>query len=145
MVDRGPFAALTLALLAARPQKDVGLWVHGWGAPGGAPGGVGVDLELGAGAGEWFWSAWRWYQFAGVCGGLVAILVAGIVIWALFFALPGGIFVVPEGVDMIDYWRDIMDRRAKVRGRITKRLVLSVGLALGLAIAGIGLVWISSS
>jgi len=79
---------------------------------------------------------WAWYQYLSLCCGGTFVAAAGFVLFKLFFALPGGILVVPPGVEYMAFWREIMDERARVRGRITKKLVLWVGFSMGLVIVG---------
>lgn len=85
---------------------------------------------------------WLWYQWA--AAGMIALLIilAGTIIYAMIFAIPGGIFFVDDGIEVPDYWREIVDRRAEVRGRITKRMVLWIGFATAMLLGAGWLVWV---
>lgn len=83
------------------------------------------------------WSTGQWVAL------WVALLLAGgaaLLIYLLFFAIPREIIFIGEGEDVMQVWREVMDRRAERRGRISKGMVLWLGLALGLLTGAGGLI-----
>jgi hypothetical protein len=97
-------------------------------------------VEFGTGT-NWFWQDWTGLQWGAGVGALLLAVLAGVIIYAVIFGVPGGIFFVPEGEEVMHFWRGVMDRRAEVRGRITRKMVAYMGFAVGLLIVAGGAVW----
>lgn len=84
---------------------------------------------------------WAWYQWAAVAGIALLIGFAGLLVYAVFFGRPGDTYMVPTGEDAVLFWREIMNRRAELRGRITRRMIFYLFAALSfLGLAG-GVIW----
>jgi hypothetical protein len=102
---------------------------------------AGVSVIEFGGSGS-FLPAWSVAQWIGAAGVGLLVVLAGLVIYAVFFSMPGGIFFVPAGMEYEEYWRRIMDERAAIRGRITKRMLIYLGFALGMLGGAGAIIWL---
>jgi hypothetical protein len=85
---------------------------------------------------------WAWWQWAGGVVVLAIIGFAGLLVYAVFWGIPSTIEWVEDGEEVFDVWMRIRDRRAAVRGVVSKKMILYLGGAGGLLAAAGVLAWI---
>ncbi len=86
---------------------------------------------------------WSVSQWVALVLALLLVAVAALILYLTFIRKPGGVFIVDEGEEVMDFWRGVMDKRAAVRGRFTRRMALYSGFSTAIVgIAGVVL-WLA--